>query len=67
MGIEVVESIFAHRVKHRSREKGRQLPHESNELVACACGCGEMFAKYDSSGRPRRFVTGHNTAVRNGR
>lgn len=65
--IEVVESLFAHRVRHRRRSSGLQLPHQSNEMVACACGCGEMFAKFDSCGRPRRYVTGHNTAGRSGR
>lgn len=65
--IEVLESNFAHRVRHRRLDTGRQLPHENNQFVACACGCGEMFAKFDPSGRPRRFVTGHNTAVRRGR
>jgi hypothetical protein len=65
--IDVVESLFAHRVKHRTVKASlRQRPHESNEFVACACGCGEMFAKFDSDGRPRRFITGHNTAVRHG-
>lgn len=64
--IEVVESRFAHLTRHRKRDSGRQLPHQSNEMIACACGCGEMFAKFDAGGRPRRFVTGHNTAVRRG-
>lgn len=58
--IEVVESGFAHRVRHRAKDAGRQVPHESNRFVACACGCGTMFAKYDAGGRPRRYVSGHN-------
>lgn len=24
------------------------------------CGCGQAFPTFDSGGRPRRFVTGHN-------
>lgn len=64
--IEVVESRFAHLTRHRKRASGRQLPHESNVMLACACGCGEMFAKFDAGGRPRRFITGHNTAVQRG-
>jgi hypothetical protein len=59
--IEVVESQFAHRVRHRTKEQGLQMPHETNLLVACECGCGEMFAKFDNSGRPRRFIPGHNS------
>lgn len=46
------------------RKLGRRLlrmPGEPNPTIACACGCGESFAKFDAHGRPRRFVTGHNT------
>lgn len=32
----------------------------SNPLISCACGCGEQFTKFDSSGRIRKFVSGHN-------
>jgi len=32
-----------------------------DEIVECACGCGIRFLKYDSSGRSRRFVNGHNS------
>lgn len=40
----------------------------SNAPVACACGCGTMTTPFDSSGRPRRFVSGHNlTGGRNAR
>ncbi len=28
--------------------------------IACACGCGRRLLRYDSAGRPRRFVPGHN-------
>lgn len=31
-----------------------------NPLINCACGCGNTFEKYDSSGRPRKFISGHN-------
>jgi len=30
-------------------------------IVVCACGCGQTFMDYDSEGRLRRFVSGHNT------
>lgn len=62
--IEVVASIAHHRVEHRTRSRGLRLPGEENPRVACACGCGELFAKFDSSNRPRRFVTGHNSGAR---
>lgn len=45
---------------HRERQDTRK-PGEENALISCECGCGARFPKYDSSGRPRRFVSGHNT------
>ena len=32
----------------------------NNPSIPCECGCGVVFPKYDSSRRPRRFVSGHN-------
>lgn len=32
-----------------------------NKLVTCACGCGTRFQWLDAWGRPRRYVSGHNT------
>lgn len=49
-----------HRVRHRRTGKRRRLPGEPNRVVACACGCGETFLEFDATGRPRRFVIGHN-------
>lgn len=64
--LEVASSIAVHRVMHRTTGVGRRLPGQANAKRACACGCGQQFDSFDSSGRPRRFVTGHNTGVRNG-
>lgn len=64
--IEVVASRHHHAVKHRVRGFGNRLPGEFNELIACACGCGVHFPKFDNSGRPRRFISGHNKPRRNG-
>lgn len=58
--IEVVESLAHHRLKHRRVGSNRRLPGESNPDVSCACGCGTELSRYDSSGRPRSFVSGHN-------
>jgi len=58
--IEVLPSIAEHRFAHRSREKGLRRPGQSNPYVTCKCGCRISFRKYDESGRPRRFVPGHN-------
>lgn len=50
-----------HRVEHRKRDIGLRMPGEPNPRIPCACGCGEAFDRYDASGRPRSYVTGHNT------
>lgn len=62
--LEVLGSFAEHRVKHRTREYGRRRPGQENPTVGCACGCGTMFRVFDTSGRPRRYVSGHNTRHR---
>lgn len=57
--IEIL-TIAEHRFEHRKYDNGKKKPHEDNLIVACECGCGEGFQKYDSSNRPRRFIPGHN-------
>jgi len=32
-------------------------------LTTCACGCGDAFPLYDSRGRPRSFLHGHNSKL----
>lgn len=49
-----------HGVAHRRLERGLRLPDEPNPIVACTCGCGATFSRYDGQGRPRRFMPGHN-------
>ena len=58
--LEVVSGIREHRLKHRGLGSNRRLPNEPNPRVNCLCGCGVSFAKYDESGRPRSFISGHN-------
>lgn len=58
--LEVVAGIAEHRFHHRRLNRGLQLPKESNPTIQCACGCGRSFSKYDDSGRPRKFISGHN-------
>lgn len=56
-----VLSAAEHRVEHRGpRRFAMRLPGEPNPEIACECGCGVKFQRYDGSGRPRRFITGHN-------
>ena len=58
--ILVVDGNREHYVFHRKNQNLR-LPNEANEVIFCECGCGKTFKKYDVSGRPRRYVSGHNT------
>ncbi len=64
--IEVVRSRAHHGMRHRKRTD-LQMPDEENPRIACACGCGSMFPKYDATHRPRRYTTGHNPRRRNPR
>jgi hypothetical protein len=50
----------AHRFEHRSVVSNKKHPEEPNYIVECACGCKTEFNKYDSTNRPRKFVSGHN-------
>jgi len=65
--IEVTASIADHLFQHRDHSCMRRLPGEENPTVACACGCGVQLPKYDGSGRPRKFISGHNMRARHGR
>lgn len=64
--LEVEPSLAHHRAHHRTVDRGLRAPGTPNQIVSCACGCGARFAKYDNTNRPRRFVPGHNTVIRNG-
>lgn len=58
--LEVVASRAEHMFLHRTKDVGRRDPGEPNPQIECACGCGQRFLRYDSSGRPRSYVWGHN-------
>jgi len=60
----VMASAAEHRLAHRSAERQLRMPGEPNPEVACACGCGTTFARFDESGRPRAWVSGHNPTAR---
>jgi len=57
--IEVVDGNAEHFLHHRTRDDLRR-PGEPNPVVECGCGCGASFQKYDESGRPRKYISGHN-------
>lgn len=63
--LEVHPSAHAHLERHRRVALDRRRHDEDNPDIACACGCGTTFPKFDRSGRPRHFVSGHNTGARN--
>lgn len=58
--LKVVAGNAEHYLLHRTRQDLRR-PGEPNTLVKCACGCGAEIERYDSNGRPRKFVSGHNS------
>lgn len=62
----VAGSSFEHNAMHRRvvREYPLRMPGEPNPEVACACGCGGAFLRFDASGRPRRFLPAHNNRLR---
>lgn len=59
--LSVEKDSHHHHVKHRHPASNRRLPDQPNPFVFCNCGCGHQFEKFDSNGRPRSFVSGHNT------
>lgn len=65
--LEIVASIAHHRVYHRTVGKTLRMPGEDNSFIGCACGCGQTLLRYDSTGRPRRYISGHNGKRKDGR
>lgn len=55
----MITSNHEHYVFHRKNRQNR-LPNEDNPVICCACGCGTNFNRFDSAGRPRKFISGHN-------
>jgi HNH endonuclease len=51
-----------HRFMHRKENSNLKLPNQRNKLVECACGCKASFLKFDENGRPRLYISGHNTS-----
>ncbi len=57
--ILVVNGNANHYVYHRKTNHLKK-PDEPNPIIQCKCGCGGIFSRYDSSGRPRKYISGHN-------
>jgi HNH endonuclease len=60
----VMASAAQHLRLHRKRDVGLREPWEANCEVACRCGCGRAFLRFDAAGRPREYLLGHNAADR---
>lgn len=58
--LQIMPSLSWHKVAHRTKGLARRLPDESNSIIKCRCGCNMSLSKYDESGRPREYVSGHN-------
>ena len=43
-----------------NRRHRRKRSSENNEEIFCWCGCGETLLQFDSAGRPRSYIPGHN-------
>lgn len=57
----LMESLREHKFFHRKTTDKRGVKEE-NPMVACECGCGETFKKYDKYNRPRKYIHGHNNS-----
>ena len=60
--LEVHATAAEHHYEHRSPESKHRLrkPGQGNPTILCACGCRSKLRRFDNSGRPRAFVSGHN-------
>ncbi len=62
--IKVVNGNYEHYFEHRKKDSNLRRPDEHNYLIDCKCDCGRIFLKYDRQGRPRDYISGHNTKGR---
>lgn len=44
---------------HRKRSDLRPIDGP-NRIIYCSCGCGGQVTQFDKSGRPRKYINGHN-------
>lgn len=56
-----------HVSQHSRQRADLATPDSQIPMILCACGCNTLFPKYESRGRPRQFIHGHNTRVKNPR
>jgi hypothetical protein len=58
--LKVCKGNKEHFFHHRKPGSSLRRPGEQNRILKCPCGCGKKFRKFDSEGRPRRWISGHN-------
>lgn len=58
--LKLCGSMLEHFEHHRKPGSRLRVHGQKNPLVSCRCGCGMKLRKFDASGRPRYFVSGHN-------
>ena len=58
--LEIVYGNAEHFLYHRRVGLSRRRPGEANVIIQCECMCGRKLLRYDKTGRPRRFISGHN-------
>jgi hypothetical protein len=61
-----VLTAHEHGAAHRTRAGRLRNPGEPNPTVACLCGCRARFRRFDSEGRWRDFLPGHNSRLHGG-
>lgn len=61
--IHVLSGQKEHANWHRTKGFEKQWWDEKNRPIKCQCGCGESLLRFDNRGRPRQFVSGHNSRM----
>jgi len=59
--LQVAAGHAEHNYLHRGKSSSLRAPGEENPLVRCGCGCGTHLHRYDSAGRRREYLHGHNS------
>lgn len=62
--LRVARDVAHHRELEGRRNFNHRVKGDSNPTILCECDCGTTLLKFDSCGRPRRFISGHNTGAK---
>lgn len=64
--LRVCRTRREHAFLHRKSDTKRRGPFQGNQIVECACGCGETLLRFDSRGIERRFLNYHASRLQVG-